>query len=138
VTTKQGGAVVSNKSGPKVKYTDEVADKLLDFFNQPLFAELNGKMMPTFLPTIEKFCADIKIAKSTFYAWVKEYPKLSNAFDMAKQVQKDKLINLTLLGFYKEGFAKFVAINITDMRDERNLSHDISENVKRLVIQTDE
>lgn len=122
------------KMGAPVKYHDGVPDQLIQFFDRPLFQDINGKTMPNFLPTIEKFCFDINIATSTFYEWCKKYDDLSSAFDQAKQIQKNQLIQLSLLGFYKEGFAKFVAINITDMRDSKEVSHDVSNEVKKLVV----
>lgn len=106
-----------NPVGPPIKYNSEVPKKLIEFFSRDLFIEINGKTMPNKLPTIEKFCCDIDIVTSTFYEWCKKYPELSSAFNMAKQLQKDQLMQLALIGFYKEGFAKFVAVNITDMRD---------------------
>jgi hypothetical protein len=126
------------KRGAPVKYHDGVPDQLLDFFDKPLFQEINGKTMPNFLPTIEKFCFDIDIAVSTFYEWIKKYEDLSKAFEKAKQIQKNQLMQLSLLGFYKEGFAKFVAINITDMRDSKEVSHDVSSEVKKLVVNLSE
>jgi hypothetical protein len=122
------------KRGAPVKYHDGVPDQLISFFNKPLFQEINGKTMPNFLPTIEKFCFEIDIATSTFYEWCKKYDDLSSAFQKAKQIQKDQLMQLSLLGFYKEGFAKFVAINITDMRDSKETTHNLSEETKKLVI----
>jgi hypothetical protein len=120
--------------GAPIKYHDGVPDQLLNFFNAPLFQEIGGKTMPNFLPTIEKFCVDIGIATSTFYEWCKKYEDLSSAFEKAKHYQKNQLMQLSLLGFYKEGFAKFVAVNITDLRDKQETTHDISESAKKLVI----
>ena len=108
-----------NPVGAPSKYNEDVPKKLINFFSRDLFIEMdNGKKMPNRLPTIEKFCTDIDIVTSTFYEWCKKYPELSSAFNKAKQLQKDQLMQLALMGFYKEGFAKFVAVNITDMRDK--------------------
>jgi hypothetical protein len=108
--------------GAPVKYTDEVPSRLLKFFDREPFQEIDGKKMPAFLPTVERFTFEIGIAVSTFYEWVKKYPELSKAFEVAKALQKNQLMQLSLLGFYKEGFAKFVAVNITDMRDKQDVS----------------
>jgi hypothetical protein len=121
--------------GAPIKYTQEVPKKLIEFFDRDLFIQnIDGKAVPNRLPTIERFCANINIATSTFYEWNKKYPELSSAFKMAKQMQKDQLIQLSLIGAYKEGFAKFVAINVTDMKDRIETSHSVSEDTKKLII----
>lgn len=127
---------MSNPVGAPVKYTDDVPIKLIDFFSRDLFIDVDGKKFPNRLPTIERFCCEIDIAKSTFYEWIKKYPELSNAFNKAKQYQKDQLIQLALMGFYKEGFAKFVAINITDMKDK--VEHTIDKAVIAVNIDKDD
>jgi hypothetical protein len=88
-------------------------------FDRPLYTiDIDGNKTPSKLPTIERFCCDIDIVTSTFYEWNKKYPDLSSAFKKAKAYQKDQLMQMALMGIYKEGFAKFVAINITDMKDK--------------------
>lgn len=121
-----------NPVGAPSKYHSGVPSQLLEFFNKPLFQEVNGKTMPNFLPTIEKFCCDINISTSTFYEWCKKHDELSSAFEKAKQAQKNQLMQLSLLGFYKEGFAKFVAVNITDMRDKVESTVDATDNAIKL------
>lgn len=111
--------------GPPIKYHDGIPQQLLDFFDRDFFIEVNGKTVPNRLPTIERFCVDLGIHKSTFYDWCKKYQNLSDAFDVAKHAQKDMLIQLSLAGFYKEGFAKFTAINITDMRER--IEHSVDQ-----------
>jgi hypothetical protein len=120
------------KQGAPIKYHSGIPKKLTDFFDRQLYTlDENGNRVPTKLPTIERFCCEIDIVKSTFYEWVKKYPELSNAFKKAKAYQKDQLIQMALIGIYKEGFAKFVAINVTDMKDK--IDHDIGKDAKNLV-----
>lgn len=126
----------NNPDGAPTKYNSDVPKKLIQFFTRDLFVEMDeGKKMPNRFPTIEKFCCDINIATSTFYEWCKKHDELSSAFNVAKQAQKDQLIQLSLMGFYKEGFAKFVAVNCTDMRDKVD-SHNVNEN--RITIDKDD
>jgi hypothetical protein len=109
----------NNPDGAPTKYKEDIPERLIEFFSRDLFVQVDGgKTMPNRLPTIERFCSEIDIVTSTFYEWCKKYPELSSAFNKAKQYQKDQLMQLALMGFYKEGFAKFVAVNITDMRDK--------------------
>lgn len=128
-----------NPVGAPIKYNSDVPKKLIEFFSRDLFVEMdNGKTMPNRLPTIEKFCADIDIVTSTFYEWCKKYPELSSAFNKAKQFQKDQLMQLALMGFYKEGFAKFVAVNITDMRDKVESQNTNTNEIKINIDKEDE
>lgn len=113
--------------GRPSKYNDDMPQKLIDFFNRDLFVEIEGKKYPNKLPTIERYCFEIGITTKTFYVWLKKYPALSSAFSSAKQLQKDQIIQLGLMGFYKEGFAKFVALNVTDMKDRIDNQVDISK-----------
>ena len=112
-----------NPVGPPTKYKDTYPEALLEFFKDIKPLKLNGKEVGFILPTIEKYCSNIGIVTSTFYKWCDEKPRLSSAFKVAKQCQKDTIIQLSLNGIYKEGFAKFVAVNCTDMRDKLETSN---------------
>jgi hypothetical protein len=107
--------------GRKSVYKESYPELLIEFFDREHFTEINGKKFPNPLPSIERFCCNIKISTTLFYSWCKEYPELKDAFHIAKQFQKDQLVSLSLMGFYKEGFAKFLAINATDMKSEAML-----------------
>lgn len=124
----------ANPVGAPSKYHDGIPRLLTEFFDRPIYTidETTQEKMPSKLPTIERFCCDIDIVKSTFYEWCKKYTELSNAFDKAKQYQKDQLIQMSLMGIYREGFAKFVAINVTDMRDK--VEHSIDKAVIQVKI----
>ena len=115
-----------NPVGPPTKYKAEFPEKLKEFFNRELYTyNAEGDRVPSKMPTIERFCCDIDIVTSTFYKWCQENDELSSAFKIAKQLQKDHIIQMGLMGIYKEGFAKFVAINCTDMKDkvEQTIDH---------------
>ena len=116
----------ANPVGAPVKYHDGIPKELTTFFDRPLYTlDVDGNKVPSKLPTIERLCYDIDIVKSTFYVWAKKYPELSNAFEKAKSYQKDQLMQMALMGIYKEGFAKFVAINVTDMVDK--VEHNVNQ-----------
>jgi hypothetical protein len=126
-------------AGAPTKYREDYHPaKLIEFFNRDLFQIVEGKVVPNYLPTVEKFCVQEKIAVSTFYLWAQAHSVFSEAFSTARSAQKDQIIQLGLLGHYKEGFAKFVAVNVTDMRDQRDMAVGTTEDVKRLVINFNE
>ena len=119
-----------NPGGAPTKYTEDLPERLLEFFDVELDREVSkevpgkdGVIMlmetkPNRLPTVEGFCREIKISKSTFHEWRKKYPKLSNALGIAKQMQMNHLMQHALEGTYNGGFAKFLAMNISDYRDK--------------------
>lgn len=112
---------MSNVGAP-TKYHDGIPSQLIKYFDRPLYEEIGETKVPSKFPTIEGFCArELKISKDTFYRWVKIHDELSDAFTKAKQLQKDHIIQMALIGAYKEGFAKFVAINCTDMVDKKEV-----------------
>lgn len=78
-------------------------------------------------PTIEGFCASIDITKQTLHRWIKENRQLSDAYDKAKQYQEHILITNGLKGHYNSNFARFVAINLTSMKDKQEIDHKSSD-----------
>ena len=118
------------KMGAPTKYTDDLPEILLDFFDVPLdrdvVKECAGKegafniieSKPCRLPTVEGFCASRLISKVTFHKWTKKYPDLMNALGVAKNMQMNHLMQHALEGGYNGGFAKFLAQNISDYRDK--------------------
>jgi len=121
VIEKSGGA---KKLGAPTKYTEDIPEKLLEYFCIDLDREVKNKdgkivaIKPNRLPTVEGFCASVMIAKSTFHEWVKKYPSLSNALGIAKQFQINHLMQHTLEGTYNASFARFLAINISEYREQ--------------------
>lgn len=56
--------------GRPTDYREEYCEKLIE-------AMYEGK-------SVERFCRDIRIAKNTFYNWLKKYPELRDAFDLGR------------------------------------------------------
>ena len=133
-----------NPIGRPTKYTDDLPEKLLKFFNVELDREVlkevpgkDGVIMlsetkPNRLPTVEGFCREIQIAKSTFHDWRRKYPDFSNALGKCKQMQMNHLIQHALEGSYNSGFAKFLAMNISEYRDKVEDSRDNTSNVVQI------
>lgn len=76
---------MTKKRGRPSKYKVEYIEKLTDYFDRPLFTQIEeqrlfrGKMLsrereiPSDYPTIEGFCLSVGIGKKTFHAWVKRH-----------------------------------------------------------------
>ncbi len=133
------------KPGAPTKYKDDIPKKMIDFFNRPLMKaqqvemltktgqiKLVTEMVANELPTIEKFCCDLMISKDTLHQWIKKYTELSDAYAFAKQAQKNHLLQNGLSGNYNGSFAKFVAINCTDMVDKVETEHSVNKDTLRL------
>jgi len=130
-----------NPVGPPTKYRDIYPDKLLEYFVVEYTAfketvasagkaiEVEKKRLTKF-PTFDGFCAEIGIVMSTFHEWRKIYPKLSNAYHVCKQRQKQFIVQGGMSGEYNSNFAKFVAINCTDMVERSEIKAENEVTVK--------
>ena len=103
--------------GAPTKYTEDTPDKLLEYFTGISEVVICGKSYPRF-NSIEGFCASLKIAKSTFYEWIKIHPLLSNAFNAVKPMQADQLFQLGANRVFDSAYCKLLTINCTDMKDK--------------------
>jgi len=122
------------KVGRPTKYTDEYSDKLLKYVEQfeeyEVYQEETAsqgravtvtKSRSNGIPTVEGFLLETDIVKDTFYNWVTQHPKFSDAFNKLKSKQKSMIIKGGLNGTFNAGFAKFVATNCTDMKDSSHV-----------------
>lgn len=84
----------------------------------------------TKFPTIEGFCVEIGITKETLHRWVKKHEEFSDAYKIAKQKQKQILVQGGLTSEFNSSFAKFVAVNCTDLVDKSEVKTENEHNVK--------
>lgn len=129
--------LVPEPIGRPTKYTPELIPKMIKFFGAELvqvvdreYVDKKGEkktlveIVPRELPTFEMFAHKNDLTVTRLKEWQKEenvekYPGFRAAYEHCKALQKDFLVQNTLLGRYNQHFAKFVAINITDMRDKK-------------------
>jgi len=120
-------------------------------------ATVKYRLMPNKMPTLFRFAREIGVDYTTVYRWAErgddpeletrlqrhiegkeilhpsEFEKLQGlkefckAYNEAKQMQKEFLINVGLAGAAPPASFIFVAKNITDMRDERVHEHKIAD-----------
>jgi len=138
------------KIGRPTKYTEDIPEKMINFFNRPLMkaqqVEVPGRngvqmvteMVANELPTIEGFCCELVISKDTLHQWIKKYPLLSDAYKFAKQAQKNHLIQNGLSGNYNSAFCKFIAINCTDLVDKVVTEHQVDKDTLKLAYGLDD
>ena len=136
--------------GRPTKYTEDFHKQLIEYFARPLYEVKYETVMskmgpveipvekPTEFPSIEGFCSDHFINKSTFHEWVKKYPEFSNAYGYAKMRQKKHLVEHGLQGNYNSAFAKFLAINCTDLVDKVVTEHQVDKETLKLAYGLDD
>lgn len=120
------------KVGRPTKYTEDMPEKLIEYFSKPLFrrvmvqqATASGKIVeieverPCLPPLIEGFCGHVKIGKNTFYEWVKRYDEFRDAFSQAKVLQAEKLATHSLLSNYNASISKLILANCTDYKEDK-------------------
>ena len=131
-----------NKGGRPTAYKKEFCEKMVEFFDVDPYEDVtiphykNGelawedkKRMPCKLPTMVNFAKSIGVGVSTCYDWIDKnhssyQPEFSDTYThIAKRLQKDFLIQNGLQGLNNPVFAKFVAVNLTSMRDKVNAEH---------------
>lgn len=133
-------------AGAPTKYKKEYCEELITFFdvepfeereiphmkNDGSFSFMDYKRMPNRLPTVRNFVKKIGIDYDTFYEWLKVHKEFSDTYTHAQDIRKWFLIENGLNELYNPVFAKFTAINITDMKDKSDvgLTGDMTFNVK--------
>lgn len=121
------------------KWKPSFPDKLIAYFDQEPYTEHKEKAMNETgeyvetgkvfrmarpLPSIRKFAKLHDIHYTTIYDWLDpesnaHKPKLAKAFKVARELRKDVIIDGGLLNIYNHSFAKFVAVNMTDMVSDK-------------------
>ena len=122
--------------GCPTKYDPEFCKSIIKFFDREPYEPMkdeSGKLMfnkfgepimkPARFPTLERFAFEIGVCIQTLHNWTKQHPDFLEAFTRAKQLQAD-ILNVNGLGeHYNAGYAKFVAINCTNMVDKVETKH---------------
>ena len=124
---------MAHPGGRPTKYKPEYCNQLIKFFSGPRNetiekAHITGKneyekteyMRVAYeLPTFAKFARKIGANKDTIVSeWVKKHKEFSDAYNQAKELQKEFLIDNGLGGLYPPASFIFTAKNITDMKDK--------------------
>ena len=125
---------MSKPKGRPPKYTPELCEKLVKYFNVPhtiktveRFFYKNGDTkekdveVANTLPLIQDFCFKNDISKQSFYRWVKQYSDFSDSYNIGKGMQEQMWINNTLKGLYNAPFAIFTGKNMFKWRDKQEI-----------------
>jgi hypothetical protein len=125
--------------GRPSKYRKEYCRKLITFFDAEPYEDVKfrhyrkGKLrwvetkrLSKPLPTLRGFAKHIKVHIATVYNWIDPkhasfQQEFLDAFTRARDIRKWVLVQGGLAGVYNPLFAKFTAINETDMRDTKDV-----------------
>lgn len=130
------------KVGRPPKYRKAFCKKLINFFDVEPYEKIelphyqadgktlkwvDYKIVPARMPTLRKFAKSISVNISKVYEWIKPESKtyhkeFGDAFTHAREIRKDWLIDLGLSGMAPPASFKFVAINVTDMVDQTDVT----------------
>lgn len=123
--------------GRPTDYKPEYCQMMLDHFNQPLYITKKKEIAsggrkviieeekPNSMPTFERFALNIGVIHETLRNWCKSNPEFFAAYSACKDIQKNFILEHGMMGGYNAGFAKFVAVNVTDLRDK--VTHEVGE-----------
>lgn len=132
-----------NNGGRPSKYSKRYCQKLITFFDIEPYEDielphyhLDGKTikwkdykrMARKLPTLRDFAKSISICVATVYNWIDEshssfHKEFLDAFTQAQDIRKWFIVQNGLQGLYNPVAFKFVAINVTDMKDKQEFEH---------------
>lgn len=112
------------------KYKPEYCDAIREWFNQPHYDKSvttiirkNGdkiertEFVANPPPHFGAFARSIKVAQCTLRKWVDKHPEFAEAYQEAKDMLREHIVDGGLLGTFNSHFCRLVAVNDTDMRD---------------------
>ena len=121
-------AETKGKPGQPTKYKPEYCEAIIDFYDQEPWEEKEGKRLYQRRPSVNGFAKHIKACVASVYNWKTKdhdsfHPEFLEAWNTAKALSKDWLIDVGLSGLAPANSFKFVAVNCTDMRDKVETIH---------------
>lgn len=120
--------------GQPTKYKPEYCQQLIDYFsiepldivqdteiNDPDGSKRISRRLPQRFPWFEGFARKIGIHRNTLKNWCAEHPEFAEAYETAKDLQREFLVDIGLSGATSSSFAIFTMKNVCGWRDERDL-----------------
>lgn len=111
--------------GRRAEFGNATIGKMKEYLDRPLFediTDLDGKLIkrvPTEMPSIAGLAIEIGVHRRTIHNWIKRYNDFENYIELLKQKQERWLLYHGLNKNIDGNFAKFVAINVTEMSDKK-------------------
>lgn len=118
--------------GRPTLYSPDLCEKIIKYFDQPLYLKKKKVVskagvpieieveVPNSLPTFEGFAKTQGTSHQTLFNWTKKHSDFFDAYRQCKDIQKIFIVEHGLMGGYNPAFAKFIALNVTDLREVVN------------------
>lgn len=128
---------MKHPGGRPSAYKDEYIQLMLSHFNQPLYRIKKKEIasggrkviveeeVANSMPTFEAFALSIGVIHETLRNWCKDHEEFFVAYKACKDIQKNFITEHGMMGNYNPGFAKFIAVNVTDLKDR--VTHEYEE-----------
>lgn len=126
---------MAHAGGRPTKYRKKYCTEMLEYFSVP-FTKIEKRLVmtklgvefvndekPNRLPTMEGFANKIGVIAETLIEWAKKYPEFSEAYRKALSFEKEFLVQNGLAGHYPPNIFQFIAQNLTDMKDKKEVEH---------------
>ena len=120
--------------GQPTKYRPEYCQQLINYFSiEPLeiireqeITDTEGgkyisRRLPQRFPWFEGFARKIGVHRNTLKNWCADHPAFDEAYETAKDLQREFLVDIGLSGATSASFAIFTMKNVCGWRDERDL-----------------
>lgn len=100
----------------------------IDHFKEGKKTWTDKKQISRRIPSLTKFCKVIDRGWNTIHNWVNPeseifQPLFKDAYTYARAIRKDFLIDGAITAHYPPNTFKFIAVNLTDMRDTQEVKH---------------
>jgi len=82
-----------------------------------------SKLRAVPVPTFDGFAAYLGIGITTLKSWKNRFTEFKAAYSHAQALQLEHLATVTGLGLYNSNWAVFMAKNVSDWRDKRDVEH---------------
>lgn len=114
------------RTPPIGEYVSSVTTRFHEETGKKTYEKSDRKQLPKTVPFFGAFERKIGVSHGCLAEWAKpenadKYPGFSDAYNAAKELQKEFLISLGLSGLVPPAAFCFVAKNLTDMRDQREI-----------------
>jgi hypothetical protein len=120
--------------GQPTKYKPEYCQQLIDYFSidpTKITADetvssadgdkLIARRTPQRMPWLEGFARKIGVHRNTLRDWCDLHPEFAEAYETAKDLQREFIVDVALSGAAPASFAIFTMKNVCGWRDERDL-----------------
>ena len=77
------------------------------------------KVISTFLPTFQRFCAEIWVSRRVFYQWLEKHKEFMHTHEYCRELQNAIILENTSSGLYQANFAMFLLKNDYNYKDEQ-------------------